>query len=112
MASAESYRDIIQQILLEYSTHQPAYGDVEMELIFDRDRDRYQLICTGWSQKRRIYGSLIHIDLKDDKVWIQSDGTEVGVANLLVDQGIPKKSIVLAYQSPSMRQFTEFAVVT
>jgi hypothetical protein len=33
MVSLETYRDIVQQILTEYSTHQPAYGDVEMELI-------------------------------------------------------------------------------
>jgi hypothetical protein len=110
MVSIETYREQIQEILREYSTHKPAYGDVEMELIFDRERDRYQLVCTGWSQKRRIYGSLIHIDLKGDKIWIQSDGTEVGIANLLVDQGIPKQSIVLAYQSPTLRQFTDFAI--
>ena len=111
MVSAEIYRDIVQQILAEYSTHQPAYGDVEMELIFDYQRDRYQLVCTGWSQKRRIYGSLIHIDLKGDKIWIQNDGTEVGIANLLVDKGISKQDIVLAYQAPNLRQFTEFALV-
>ncbi len=110
MVSLENYPDVIQQILLEYSTHQPAYGDVEMELIFDRDRGRYQLVCTGWSKQRRIYGSLIHIDIKGDQIWIQNDGTEVGVANLLVDKGIPKQNIVLAYHSPSLRQFTEFAV--
>lgn len=110
MVSVENYREIVQEILKEYSTHQPAYGDVEMELIFDRERDRYQLVCTGWNQKRRIYGSLIHIDIKRDKIWIQSDGTEVGIANLLVDKGIPKQNIVLAYQSPSLRPYTEFAV--
>jgi len=110
MASLENYRDVVQQILREYSTHKPAYGDVEMELIFDHERDRYQLVCTGWSQKRRIYGSLIHIDIKGDKFWIQNDGTEVGIANLLVEKGIPKQNIVLAYQSPSLRPFTEFAL--
>jgi hypothetical protein len=110
MVSIDNYRDIVQQILTEYSTHQPAYGDVEMELIFDYQRDRYQLVCTGWNQKRRIYGSLIHIDLKGDKICIQSDGTEVGIATLLVDKGIPKQNILLAYQAPNLRQFTEFAV--
>jgi hypothetical protein len=111
MVSLEASRDIVKQILTEHSTHQPAYGDVEMELIFDRERDRYQLVCTGWSKKRRIYGSLIHIDLKGDKIWIQSDGTEVGIANLLVDKGIPKQNIVLAYQAPNLREFTDFALV-
>jgi len=51
MVSIESYRDIVLEILRECSTHQPAYGDVDMELIFDRERDRYQLVCTVWSQR-------------------------------------------------------------
>ena len=110
MASLDHYRQIIQEILAEYSTHKPAYGDVEMEVILDRDHDRYQLVCTGWNKQRRIYGSLIHIDLKGDKIWIENDGTEVGIANLLVEQGVAKQDIVLAYQAPHLRQYTEFAV--
>lgn len=65
---------------------------------------------SGWNKSRRVYGSLIHIDLKGDKIWIQYDGTEVGVANELVEQGIPKQDIVLAYHAPFMRQYGEFAV--
>jgi hypothetical protein len=35
---------------------------------------------------------------------------EVGIANELVERGVPKKGIVLAFHSPFKRQFTEFAV--
>ncbi len=34
-------------------------------------------------------------------IWIQSDGTEVGVANELVEAGVPQKDIVLGFKSPS-----------
>ena len=34
---------------------------------------------------------MIHIDLKGNKIWIENDGTEVGVANLLVERGVDKK---------------------
>ena len=37
-------------------------------------------------------------------------GTEIGVANELVEQGVPKKDIVLGFHIPYRRQFTEFAV--
>ncbi|MBD0313126.1 MAG: XisI protein, partial [Microcoleus sp. T3-bin5] len=69
----------------------------------------YQVVRSGWNQ-RRVYGSLIHIDLKGDKIWIQYDGTEVGVANELLELGIAKEDIVLAYHSPFMRQYDGFAV--
>jgi hypothetical protein len=81
-----------------------------MKLIFDQERDRYQLMRTGWQDERRIYGALIHIDLEDEKIWIQYDGTEVGVANELLDQGIAKDDIVLAYHSPVIRKYDGFAV--
>ena len=54
--------------------------------------------------------SFFLIDIKGDKIWIQYDGTEVGVANELIELGIPKKSIVLGFQDPNARKFTEFAV--
>jgi len=87
---------IKRQILTEYSTHKPAYGDVELETIFDVDHDRYQVVSTGWSNQ---YGCLIHIDLKDDKIVIQY-GTEVGIANELVARGVLKQDIVLAFHAP------------
>lgn len=104
------YRQIVQQILTQHSHIQPAYGEIEMGVLFDPERDRYQVMRTGWLQRRRVYGALIHIDLIGEKIWIQYDGTEVGVANELTDEGIPKADIVLAYHSPFMRQYDGFAV--
>jgi XisI protein len=71
---------------------------------------RYQVLRAGWLKDRRVYGVLIQIDIKGEKLWIQYDGTEVGVANELVEQGIPKEDIVLAYHYPSIRQYDGFAV--
>ncbi|MBC6481692.1 MAG: XisI protein [Hormoscilla sp. GM7CHS1pb] len=110
MDKIEGYRQIIQEIMTEHSQMKPAYGDIQMKLMFDADRDRYQLLRTGWLSERRVYGALIHIDIEGDKIWIQYDGTEVGVANELLDRGIPREDIVLAYHSPLMRQYDGFAV--
>ncbi|NEO84260.1 MAG: XisI protein [Spirulina sp. SIO3F2] len=110
MDKLKHYRQIIQEILAEHSKIKPVYGDITMKLMFDVERDRYQLLRTGWLDERRVYGALIHIDLEDEKIWIQYDGTEVGVANELVEQGIPNTDIVLAYHSPLMRQYGDFAV--
>jgi hypothetical protein len=104
------YRQIIQEILTAHSQIQPAYGEIEMQILFDRERDRYQVLRAGWLQKKRVYGVLIQIDLKGEKIWIQYDGTEIGVANELTENGIPKEDIVLAYHSPFIRQYDGFAI--
>jgi hypothetical protein len=110
MDKLEYYRQIIQEILIEHSQIKPVYGEIAMKLVFDREHDRYQLLRTGWQGDRRVFGALIHIDLEDEKIWIQYDGTEVGVANELLDKSIPHTDIVLAYHSPFMRQYNGFAV--
>ena len=110
MAKIDKYRQIVTEILTEYSSHKPSYGDIEVELILDTERDHYQLVHAGWSNRRRVYGCTIHIDLKDDKIWIQNDGTEVGIANVLVERGVSPQDIVLAYHAPYLRKYTDFAI--
>lgn len=110
MATVDNYRQILQKLLTSYSEIKASNEEVEAETIFDLAQDRYQVVHVGWSNKRRIYGCVLHLDIKNEKIWIQHDGTEGGIANELVENGIPKHDIVLAFQSPFKRQFSGFAV--
>ena len=87
MDKLDGYRQIVREILTEHGTVQPVYGEISMKLLFDVERDRYQLLRTGWQGDRRVFGALIHIDLEDGKIWILYDGTEIGVANELTEKG-------------------------
>ena len=110
MEKLEHHRAIVKQILTEYSKRKPSHGEVEAYTSFDEKGEHYQVIRAGWHNQRRIYGCSIHIDLKGDQIWIQYDGTEIGIANKLLEHNISKQDIVLAYHEPLARQFTEFAV--
>ena len=110
MEKLERYREYIQKIIAEYGSHKTSYSDIDVQTIFDTERDHYQLVYAGWHKKRRAYGCVLHLDIKDGKIWIQHDGTEIGIANELLALGVPKQDIVLAFQSPSKRKYTEFAV--
>ena len=48
--------------------------------------------------------------IKDEKIWIQYDGTEIGTANELVELGVPKEDIILAFHAPYKRPYTGFGV--
>ena len=109
MDTLDTYRTIIQEVLQEYVKLQYAYGDIQNELIIDREADRYMVVSVGWQGVKRIHGCLIHIDIIQDKVWIQRDGTETGIANDLLAKGIPKDHIVIGFQDPEIRQHTDFA---
>jgi hypothetical protein len=36
------------------------------------------------------------------KIWVQHDGTEDAIADQLVEKGVPKQEIVLAYHAPNV----------
>ncbi|WP_437673215.1 XisI protein [Sorangium sp. So ce131] len=109
-AGAASYADVVKRILSAYAELKPSYGEVEVEAIFDDAQGHYELMYAGWAGGRRVHGSVIHVDLRGGKIWIQHDGTEHGIAAELLDAGIPKEHIVLAFQPPERRKHTPFAV--
>jgi hypothetical protein len=50
------------------------------------------------------------LEIRDGKIWILIDNTEEGIANELVDHGVPRNHIVLGFYSPQLRELGEFAV--
>ncbi|MEQ8538651.1 MAG: XisI protein [Coleofasciculus sp. D1-CHI-01] len=110
MAKLDQYREIVQKLLQDYAAFSRNDQEVETELIFDTTRDHYQLVHIGWQGERRIYGCILHLNIKDGKIWLQHNGTENDIAAELVEMGIPKSDIVIGFYSPFKRQFTEYAV--
>jgi hypothetical protein len=110
MDKIEHYRKTIREIIQSYAQYKPARGDVQIEVVFDEANDHYELMYSGWNGPYRIHGPVLHLDIRNDKIWIQHDGTEDGVANDLVKAGIPRDQIVLAFKAPDLRRHTDFAV--
>ncbi|MFN6513422.1 MAG: XisI protein [Nostoc sp. CreGUA01] len=104
------YREIIRQLIFEYAGHKPANGQIETEAVIDLERDHYEVLHVGWDGVRRVHGSVVHIDIINNKVWIQYDGTSQPVAEALLEAGIPREDIVLGFHPAELRQYTDFAV--
>jgi XisI protein len=86
------YRQHIKDIL-EYHCHLDSkIAGMETYTAFDTANDHYQVVSVGWDDGQRLYG------------------TEYSIAQELLDLGVSPQSIVVAYQAPSARKFTEFAV--
>lgn len=100
---------IVRDLINSYA-HRPSHGDIEPEAIFNDEKGHYELMFVGWHGSRRVHGTAIHIDIIDDKIWIQHDGTSPGVARELVEAGIPRESIVLGFRPAHIRPHTGYAV--
>lgn len=111
MEKISAYRQHIKQILQQFGQYLPSFADVETQYVFDTDGDHYHLFQVGWDKYRWIHSCILHLDIKDQKIWVQHNGTEIGVADELVKMGVPKDDIVLGFQAPYKRKYTGFAKV-
>lgn len=110
MDKIAKYRALIKQVIEMYAhpDSHTVFEEYETQTVYDDKRGYYYLMDIGWtSNSKRVHGCILHLDLKNDKIWIQKDGTEYGAANELIDLGVPKEDIVLAFQSPQRRKLIE-----
>lgn len=110
MDKLERYRSIVRAIIEEYASYKPSHGQIETEAIVDSEHDHYEVMHVGWDGPRRVHGSVVHLDIRDGKVWLQYDGTNRPVADELIAAGIPQEDIVLAFHPARLRHLTGFAV--
>ena len=97
MDTIKSYQAVIKQVISEYAKLRPSHGNIHLEPIFDDVNSRYALMQFGWDRERRVRGNLIYVSIKDGKVLIEYDGIEGGIPQDLIQRGIPKQDIVLAF---------------
>ncbi|MCP4704292.1 MAG: XisI protein, partial [candidate division Zixibacteria bacterium] len=87
------YPTLIKQALSAYvsllakSPH-PTY---EVVLAFDDQHQQYLVRKLGWANNRRIRYVVLHISFKNDKIWIEEDMTEEGIATYFLEQGVPRE---------------------
>ncbi|MFN4255136.1 MAG: XisI protein [Saprospiraceae bacterium] len=111
MEKLVNYRNWVKELLTSYATP-PSNGqpDVEEQLIFDTEHDHYQLLAVGWENGRRVFFCILHLDIKNGKIWLQENSTDYDIVEDLIEKGVPKSDIVIGFHPADVRQLTEFAV--
>ena len=109
MDKLKRYRAVIKDILSAHVDCRRPDAEVERFMIADEERDHYLLFSLGWSERRRVRNFNVYVRIRDGKFWIEHDLTEDGIATELLDAGVTKENIVLAFHAPELRPYTEFA---
>lgn len=104
------YRQILRDLVTQYGSYKPSYGEIETEVLIDQTENHFQLLRVGWLNGSRVHGMTLHFDLIDSKIWIQRNGTDREITDELMEAGVPKEDIVLAFHPENVRQYTGFAV--
>ncbi len=109
METLSYYRQVITTVLSDLA-ETTAQDGVEIPSLFDSTHDNYLLLAAGWDDVRRIHHIITHLRIRNDKIWVEADNTDAEIVQQLLDSGVPREAIVLAFYSPHKRALTEFAV--
>jgi hypothetical protein len=110
MDKLATYQKFVQALLTHYAEGDRGDESVEVQLLFDTQRDHYQWLNVGWRGSKRIYHCFMHFDIKDGKIWLQQNFTDQDPAEELVEMGVPREDIVLGLQPPYKRPYTDYGV--
>lgn len=105
MFAIEDWQQAIIDTLLESIPENMIPNTLKVVPVFDKQSNRYQLLCQGWlPEEDRVFYPVIHIEIIDDKVWIQHNESDIDIGEELSNRGIPKSQIVLGLHPPSIRE--------
>ena len=110
MDKVEQYRSLVKTLITRYASEDISSQDVDVELVLDVEHDHYQWMNVGWEGLSRIYSCIVHLDIKDGKVWLQQNLTDRNPAEELVDMGVAREDIVLGLHPPYKRPYTDYGV--
>jgi hypothetical protein len=104
------YRQAIKSFLQDYADSRSNQSDRIIQTVFDAENDRYLVLDIGWEGAKRIHHCIFHLDIKDGKIWLQENNTDLEVDQELEAMGIEKKEMVIGFHHPSMREYSDYAI--
>jgi hypothetical protein len=110
MARVKNYESIILNILRKYLEVEFLGTEVTLQLIVDKENKHYQIVMMGWQNNEFFHDCPIHLDIIDEKIWIQQNMSEWDFGALLEKEKVPKSDIILGYLSPATRAFSDYAI--
>ena len=112
MDKLNQYKNLVKNIVGDI-LHLQDEGSNNMMIqnISDDAHGQYLLYNNSWQKERRNYGCFLHLEVdKNGKIWIHHDGTDLIVAQKLLDNGVPHQDIILGFRAPIVRPDTGFAI--
>ncbi|NOT58709.1 MAG: XisI protein [Acidobacteria bacterium] len=92
-----NFDDLLTQVIGNETQYQPL-GGPEIVSVCDHQTGQYMLVAVGWQKDRHINQIVFHARLLNGLVVIETDNTEEGLKNELVEAGLPASQIVFGTQ--------------
>lgn len=107
----KKYQQIIVDFLETQAQYRVANADLENQIIIDKENGHFQLVRIGWRNNRFVHTFPFYFDIKNGKILIQQNRTDVEVAEELVALGVASSDIVIGFLPHEMRAASGYATV-
>ncbi|MCP4709662.1 MAG: XisI protein [Planctomycetes bacterium] len=97
MADLAHYQNAVQTLIQRIAALKPHKDNLEWQVWADTTHGHYQLLNVGWRGDQRVHRCVIHLDIKDGKVWIQHNSTEIELDEELIVLGVAREDILLGF---------------
>ena len=111
MDKIKKYKQILKKEL-EYQVSIPFSNakNLASRLIINKDETEFVVLKLGWVNQIFKHGLLFHFEIKNGKVWLYKNHTDIDIGTRLAEQGIPKSDIVLGFVSEMERTIEGYAI--
>jgi hypothetical protein len=112
MDKIKKYYTIVNQVVSEIvEDYKSATNPIQIQPIIDKENRQFLLYHNDWRNERRFYGCFLHLSISPTgKVWVQHDGTDLIIAEQLLERGIAPEDLVLGFRAPIVRADMGLAV--
>ncbi len=111
MGKLERYQNILTEFVENFAKNPfSIQKSLENQALIDTKHNHYQVVTLGWDKNSFVYSPILHFDIKDEKIWIQQNWTDVMVDDELVKMGVDKNDIVLGFLPVYAREYSGLAV--
>jgi XisI protein len=108
MDKVKHYQQILHETVTRHASFQPANGNIKTYAVVDEASNNYMVIDAGWSDKgRRIYDVTLHFRLESETLFVERDTTDAEVVRELLERGIDKNDIVLAFNEAPFQKLSD-----
>jgi XisI protein len=111
MEKLEHYQKILTDFVEDFAKKPfSVQKNLENQALIDTKNNHFQVVTIGWDKSTFVYNPILHFDIKNEKIWIQQNWTDILLDIELMKMGVDKNDIVLGFLPLYAREQSGYAV--
>ncbi len=111
MDPLKPYDRTVDELVEQYAAEWKPHDGTSLDAVTDPKHGHYQIVRSGWKEGRFIHACLVHLTVRDDKVQLLRNDTEVEWDRELIDRGVAPEDIALAFRQAAFELAASMTVI-